>query len=252
MLASNPSSVPAIACQGIVTTRLTALGQPILDRVNLTIAPGEFVVLLGLNGAGKSTLLRTLVGLTPISQGQIQIQGMPLTPATLPQVRRQIGMLCQGGGLVRQLPALENVLCGYLGRRSTWQTLTGFCKADRRAALDLLANLGLKELAYQKTAHLSGGQQQRVAIARALLQSPRILLADEPVTGLDVVATRQVMETLTRLHQDGMTIVTVLHDLELARAYGERAIVLEAGQVYYDGPIRHLPTHCFESARSAA
>ncbi len=106
-------------------------------------------------------------------------------------------MLFQGGGLIRQLSAMENVLCGRLGTRTTWQTLLGFPKRDRLLALELLEQLGLKELADQKTSQLSGGQQQRVAIARALIQSPQILLADEPITGLDVVASQQVMQTLS-------------------------------------------------------
>jgi phosphonate transport system ATP-binding protein len=101
----------------------------------------------------------------------------------------------------------------------------------------------LQDLAYQKTSQLSGGQQQRVAIARCLIQSPQILLADEPITGLDAIASQQVMETLSQLHsQQGMTIVTVLHDLNLAAAYAERAIVLDVGRVVYDGSCKNLPT----------
>jgi len=87
---------------------------------------------------------------------------------------------------------------------------------------------------------LSGGQQQKVAIARALMQSPQILLADEPTTGLDVIASQQVMETLAELHQQGLTIITVLHDLSLATKYGERAIILDSGKVIYDGKCDNL------------
>ncbi|MFB2920786.1 MULTISPECIES: phosphonate ABC transporter ATP-binding protein [Aerosakkonema] len=165
--------------------------------------------------------------------------------------RRDIGMLFQGGGLIRQLSAIENVLCGRLGGLPTWQTLWGFPKSDRRLALDLLAQLGLKEQAYQKTGQLSGGQQQRVAIARALIQNPQILLADEPITGLDVMAAKQVMDILSDLHsQKGMTIVTVLHDLSLASAYAERAIVLDAGRIVYDGPCQNLQSQFAEFVRS--
>ncbi|MBD2183351.1 ATP-binding cassette domain-containing protein [Planktothrix sp. FACHB-1355] len=165
--------------------------------------------------------------------------------------RRDIGMLFQGGGLIRQLSAIENVLCGRLGGLPTWQTLWGFPKSDRRLALDLLAQLGLKEQAYQKTGQLSGGQQQRVAIARALIQNPQILLADEPITGLDVMAAKQVMEILSDLRsQKGMTIVTVLHDLSLASAYAERAIVLDAGRIVYDGPCQNLQSQFAEFVRS--
>ncbi|KAF3889106.1 MULTISPECIES: phosphonate ABC transporter ATP-binding protein [Nostocales] len=225
-----------IHCQNVETVYSTTLERPILNRVNFEINRGEFVVLLGLNGAGKSTLLRSLVGLVPISRGTIHVNGVPLNSRTLPTIRRNVAMLFQGGGLIRQLSAIENVLCGRLGVRTTWQTLFGFPKSDRRQALELLEQLGLKEQAYQKTGHLSGGQQQRVAIARALIQSPEILLADEPITGLDIMASKQVMETLAQLHsKQGMTIVTVLHDLGVAAEYAQRAIILDAGRVIYDG-----------------
>lgn len=227
---------PLIECQDVETAYSAALNRPILNGINLQIHQGEFVVLLGLNGAGKSTLLRSLVGLVPIVRGAIEINGVQLTPRTLPHIRRDVGLLFQGGGLIRQLSAIENVLCGRLGARTTWETLFGFPKNDRRQALELLEQLGLKEQAYQKTGQLSGGQQQRVAIARALIQSPQILLADEPITGLDIKASKQVMETLSMLHsQQGMTIVTVLHDLGVAAQYAQRAIVLDAGCVVYDG-----------------
>ncbi|WP_017316948.1 phosphonate ABC transporter ATP-binding protein [Mastigocladopsis repens] len=232
---------PVIECQDVETAYSTALSRPILKRINFQIHQGEFVVLLGLNGAGKSTLLRSLVGLVPLVRGAIHINGVELTPRTLAHIRRDVGMLFQGGGLIRQLSAIENVLCGRLGARTTWQTLFGFPKNDRRQALELLEQLGLKEQAYQKTSQLSGGQQQRVAIARALIQSPQILLADEPITGLDIMASKQVMETLSHLHsQQGMTIVTVLHDLGVAAQYAQRALVLDAGCVVYDGSCDNL------------
>jgi phosphonate transport system ATP-binding protein len=231
----------AIECQNLKTAYAAFLNRPILNGINCRIHRGEFVALLGLNGAGKSTLLRSLVGLVPLSQGSISINGTAMTKHTLPKIRRDIGMLFQGGGLIRQLSAIENVLCGRLGIRKTWQTLLGFSQSDRRLAMELLEQLGLKELADQKTSQLSGGQQQRVAIARALIQSPQILLADEPVTGLDVMASQHVMETLSQLHsQQDMTIVTVLHDLGIAEQYAQRAIVLDAGRIIYDGSCNNL------------
>ncbi|MBE9007885.1 phosphonate ABC transporter ATP-binding protein [Fortiea sp. LEGE XX443] len=230
-----------IECRNLETAYTASLHRPILNGISCQIKQGEFVVLLGLNGAGKSTLLRSLVGLVPLAKGEIHINGISVTPRTLPQIRRDVSMLFQGGGLIRQLSAVDNVLCGRLGMRTTWQTLFGFPKRDRHLAMDLLAQLGLKEQADQKTSQLSGGQQQRVAIARALIQSPQILLADEPITGLDVVACQQVMETLSELHtQQGMTIVTVLHDLGIAAKYGQRAIVLDAGRIVYDGLCENL------------
>nr|WP_199306741.1 phosphonate ABC transporter ATP-binding protein [Anabaena sphaerica] len=230
-----------IECHNLETAYATSLNRPILNDINLDIDQGEFVVLLGLNGAGKSTLLRSLVGLVPLVKGEIHIHGLEMTPQTLPKIRREIGMLFQGGGLIRQLSAIENVLCGRLGMRTTAQTWLGFPKRDCILAQELLGQLGLRDKIYQKTSQLSGGQQQRVAIARALIQSPQILLADEPITGLDVVASQQVMQILSELNtQQGLTIITVLHDLGIAAEYAQRAIVLDAGRVVYDGKCDNL------------
>jgi phosphonate transport system ATP-binding protein len=237
------TSVKLIECRNLETAYVKSLNRPILNGIDCQINPGEFVVLLGLNGAGKSTFLKSLVGLVPLVKGEIIVDGIKITPHTQPQVRRHIGMLFQGGGLIRQLTAVENVLCGRLGARNTGQTLLGFPKRDRLLALELLEQLGLKDQAYQKTGQLSGGQQQRVAIARALIQSPQILLADEPITGLDVVASQQVMQTLADLNtQHGLTIITVLHDLGVAAEYAHRAIILDAGRISYDGNCDNLQT----------
>ncbi len=233
-----------IECHNLETAYSNALHRPILNGINLEIEQGEFVVLLGLNGAGKSTLLRSLVGLVPLEKGNIYINGLEMTGSTLPKIRRDVGMLFQGGGLIGQLSAVENVLCGRLGVRTTQQTLFGFPKRDRQLAQELLEQLGLKEQIDQRTSQLSGGQKQKVAIARALIQSPQILLADEPITGLDVVASQQVMQSLSELNtQEGLTIITVLHDLGIASEYANRAIVLDAGRLVYDGNCHNLQSH---------
>jgi phosphonate transport system ATP-binding protein len=232
-----------IECQEVSTAYVSSLNRPILNQINCTIKPGEFVVLLGLNGAGKSTLLRSLVGLVTLQQGTISINDRIICNRTLPQIHRDVAMLFQGGGLISQLSAIDNVLCGRLGAKSSLQTFFGFSKRERRIALELLEKFDLKEKAFQKTYQLSGGQQQRVAIARALIQSPQILLADEPITGLDITASQQVMNTLAKLNSEqGITIVTVLHDLGIAKEYAHRAIVLDAGHIVYDGHCRNIDT----------
>jgi phosphonate transport system ATP-binding protein len=230
-----------IECCNLETAYSRSLNRPILNGIDCKIKQGEFVALLGLNGAGKSTLLRSFVGLVPVKTGEIRINDTVMNTRTIARIRRDIGLIFQGGGLVKQSQAIENVLCGCLGGLNTWETLWGFPKKQRDRAFELLANFGLKELVYQKTGQLSGGQQQKVAIARALIQSPQILLADEPTTGLDVIAAQQVMEILAKLHREqGMTIVVVLHDLGMASTYPERAIVLDAGQIVYDGKCHNL------------
>lgn len=230
-----------IECKDIETIYNLTLARPILNNINFSVKSGEFVALLGLNGAGKSTLLKSLVGLVPIQKGEIFVNGVPVNGGTLKEVRRNVGFLFQGGGLVRQLSALDNVLCGRLGALSAWDTLWGFNKKDRQDALELLESLDLGNLAEQKTGLLSGGQQQRVAIARALIQRPEILLADEPTTGLDVLAARQVMDIFANLcREKGITVVVVLHDLELASLYADRAVILDSGRVVYDGVCDNL------------
>jgi phosphonate transport system ATP-binding protein len=240
MESGSENNSPAIACHNVSTAYQSTLKRSILNRINLQINHGEFVALLGLNGAGKSTLLRSLVGLVPISQGEIQICGTNVQPNLVNEVRKNIGFLFQGGGLVDQLSCLDNVLCGCLGDLNTWQSLWGFPKRDRRVAMQLLQKMGLQEQIYQKARQLSGGQRQRVAIARTLIQSPHILLADEPTTGLDVSGIEQVMSSLQEMNRKGLTVVVVLHDLALAAKYAQRAIVLQEGQVWYDGDCQNM------------
>jgi phosphonate transport system ATP-binding protein len=238
-LAEDKMLSPAIACKQVIS-KVKTNSRPILDGIDCEIKRGEFVAILGLNGAGKSSLLRSIAGLLPLKSGNILINDISITPHNLNQARHPLAMLFQGGGLIPQLCALDNVLCGKLGAFSGWQTLQGFPLSERRTALELLDRLGMAEFANQPTRQLSGGQQQRVAIARALIGSPQILLADEPVTGLDILAVRQVMQTLADLHRSGMTIVTVLHDLGLASIYAQTAIILDRGRVVYHGSSQNV------------
>jgi phosphonate transport system ATP-binding protein len=223
-------STSLLTCSKLVSQATTAVNRPILDGIDCTIAEGDFVVLVGLNGAGKSSLLRAIAGLMPLKTGNIDWGDR----------HPKLAMLFQGGALIPQLSALDNILCGNLGRYSVWQMFQGWPSADKRAAMELLDRFNLADNAGRQVAYLSGGQQQRVAIARALWQSPDILLADEPTTGLDILATTEVMETFSRLHREGMTIVAVLHDLYLAATYATKAIVVDRGRVVYQGNSANL------------
>jgi phosphonate transport system ATP-binding protein len=229
----------AIVCRQAVSHAKIGY-RPILDGIDCEIKRGEFVAILGLNGAGKSSLLRAIAGLMPLTSGIIKIGDTLLSPQTISQARQDIAMLFQGGGLIPQLSAIDNVLCGKLSEFSGWQTLLKFPAQERQIALELLDRLGMADFADRPTHRLSGGQQQRVAIARALIKSPQILLADEPVTGLDIVAIRQLMQILVDLHREGMTIVTVLHDLTLASKYADTAIIVDRGRVIYHGSSQHI------------
>jgi phosphonate transport system ATP-binding protein len=239
LIAEGPNltiDTPVIDCQNLTVGYDSSRNRPALNKINSQIRLGEFVAIMGLNGAGKSTWLRCLAGLVPIQQGQVQILGHNANPRNYGQIRQHLSTIIQGGGLIPQLSAIENVLCGCLGRYSSWQTLLGFPMVERTKALQLLQQFGLAEKANTVVKQLSGGQQQRVAIARTLMQDVSILLADEPTNGLDIVVAKQVMDTLAELNQkQGMTILVVLHDLKMAATYAHRAIILDQGKIFYDG-----------------
>jgi phosphonate transport system ATP-binding protein len=237
----NTGSNVAIGCQNLSIAYNKSPNQLILNNISCQINLGEFVAVLGLNGAGKSSWLRCLAGLVPIQQGTIQILGHELLPRNYKQIRQHLSMIVQGGGLMPQLSVLDNVLCGCLGRYSNMQTWAGFPAREQDRALELLQSLGITNKAHALAKQLSGGQQQRVAIARALMQNASILLADEPINGLDVLVAKQVMDELAKLNQErGMTIMAVLHDLEIASTYARRAIIFDRGKVFYDGPTQDL------------
>jgi phosphonate transport system ATP-binding protein len=213
----------------------------ILDHVDLTVAPGEFVVVLGKSGAGKTTLLRAINRLVEPTAGAIRVAGHSVTgapPAALRQTRRRIGMIFQQFNLVRRVSVLENVLAGRLGYVAPLPSVLGhFPAEDRRRAHECLAQVGLAHLGERRADTLSGGEQQRVAIARALAQSPAVILADEPTASLDPQLTGSIMDLLKRINVDhGITLVVSQHQLETALAYASRIVGLRRGRMIFDGP----------------
>ena len=220
-------------------------GPRALDDVSLDIEDGEFVALIGPSGAGKSSFLRCVNGLVAPTSGEVIVDGHAVTGAAdeqVRQVRAGIGFVFQQFNLLRRLTVLQNVLVGRLAHASRWRSLIGwFEPVDVARARAVLARIGLDGLADRRVDTLSGGQQQRVAIARALVQAPRIMLADEPMASLDPALSRTVMELLRRINlEDGITVVTSLHVLGLARDYGRRIIALREGRVVHDGPPESL------------
>ncbi|MBY6037442.1 phosphonate ABC transporter ATP-binding protein [Fictibacillus nanhaiensis] len=213
-----------------------------LNNINLTIEPGEFVVIVGLSGAGKSTLLRSINRLHEITDGEIVIHDQSITKANgkqLLKIRRDIGMIFQNFNLVKRSSVLKNVLSGRVGYHSTLRTVLGmFPKEDIDLSLRALERVNILEKAYSRADELSGGQQQRVSIARALAQEAKIILADEPVASLDPLTTVQVMDDLQRINRElGITTIVNLHFIDLARQYATRIIGLRAGEVVFDGPV---------------
>ncbi len=211
-----------------------------LDKIDLQIDDGEFVVIVGLSGAGKSTFLRSINRLHEISEGEIMINGNSITKARgneLYRIRRDIGMIFQNFNLVRRSSVMRNVLSGRVGYHSTLKMLLGlFSKQDKALAMDALKRVNIAEKAYIRADQLSGGQQQRVSIARALAQEAKVILADEPVASLDPITTKQVMDDLLRINQElHITMVVNLHSVDLAKAYASRIIGLNKGKVVFDG-----------------
>ena len=218
-------------------------GRRALDRVSLTIEPGEFVAIIGRSGAGKTTFLRCLTRALPVTQGVIRFGDEDLGELSgrrLREHRARVGMIYQQFNLVKRLRVLDNVLIGrlaHLGRAARWASLARvFPRVDRDIAARCLEHVGLTERAWQRTDTLSGGEQQRVAIAKILAQEPRIILGDEPVASLDVANGAMVMETLRRVASSaGVTVVTTLHHVEYARRYADRVVGFRRGRMVFDG-----------------
>jgi putative ABC transport system ATP-binding protein len=184
-----------------------------LHGVNLKVESGEFVSILGPSGSGKSTLLNLIGALDKPSTGKMLIEGTDLATLNddqLTDVRRKIGFVFQFFNLIPRLTAKENVELS--------MSIAGMSKAERsKRAEELLETVGLQERLNHKPAELSGGQQQRVAIARALANSPRFLLMDEPTGNIDSKTAHEVIDLIRKLNADGVTIIMVTHDQNLAK-----------------------------------
>ncbi|WP_369045730.1 phosphonate ABC transporter ATP-binding protein [Sinomonas sp. P10A9] len=216
-----------------------------LDGVSLTVGEGEIVVLLGLSGSGKSTLLRHIDQLDLPTSGSIRVLGQDvpaLRGKALRRLRSRVGVIFQQFELVGSLSVLENVLTGALStvagpRLGVWS----YPRSLRTTALGHLERVGLAGREHQRADTLSGGQQQRVAIARALMQSPEILLADEPVASLDPESSKQVMDLIREIGRErGLTVLCSLHQVELAMSWGDRLVGLQGGRVVLDTPTAGL------------
>lgn len=212
----------------------------IADGLDLAIAQGEAVSIIGANGAGKSTLLRMLVGLVPPDAGEVHLLGAPvsrLKGRALAAARARVGFVFQRHNLVSRLSVLSNVLHGVQARRAgprTWHQALAR-RADREEAMACLDAVGLADLARQRVDSLSGGQSQRVAVARMLMQRPELVLADEPDASLDPRAGAEVMGLLSRLSREkGLTLVFVSHHMAHAVAFANRIVGLGQGRVALD------------------
>ena len=223
-----------------------ANGRKALQRIDLSIAPGEMVALIGASGSGKSTLLRHMAGLMvgdTSAPGSIVIHGRTVQcdgkiASNIRSVRSGIGFVFQQFNLVGRLPVIVNVLAGTLHRMPLWRSLMRwFTPQERASGMEALRRVGIADCWAQRASTLSGGQQQRAAIARAMVQGANVVLADEPIASLDPESSRKVMDILARVNrEDKCTVVVSLHQVNVAMKYCARTVALHQGKVVYDGP----------------
>jgi glutamate transport system ATP-binding protein len=198
-----------------------------LYDVDLDVARGEVVVIVGASGSGKSTLCRCINRLETIDAGTITIDGQPLPQEgrALARLRADVGMVFQSFNLFGHMSALDNVMLGPIHVR-------GVPKDEARdQARALLRRVGVGEKEDSRPAELSGGQQQRVAIARALAMQPKVMLFDEPTSALDPEMIKEVLDVMVALARDGMTMVVVTHEMGFARQAGDRVVFMDAGRI---------------------
>jgi phosphonate transport system ATP-binding protein len=215
-------------------------GVRALEGIDLEVAEGEFLAILGLSGSGKSTLLRCINRLIDPTEGSVWIYGEEITAcrgAELRRLRRQVAMIFQQFNLVRRHTVLSNVLSGALGRSRLLPSLVlSFPQTERERAIGNLDRVGLGDRAGSRADALSGGQQQRVAVARALMQEPRLILADEPVASLDPALRHSVMRHIEALNrEEGLTVICSLHDIDLVERYATRLVALRDGRLVWEG-----------------
>ena len=203
----------------------------VLDGINLSVRPGEKVVVLGPSGSGKSTMLRCINELEVPTSGKIFVNGVEVTnPKTdLNKVREHLGMVFQRFNLWPHKTVVENVM---LAQQIVLKVAE---EPARRKALELLKSVGLLEKANDYPASLSGGQQQRVAIARALAMEPKVMLFDEPTSALDPELVGEVLSVMKRLADSGMTMIVVTHEIGFAREVADRVVFMDGGHIIEEG-----------------
>jgi glutamate transport system ATP-binding protein len=199
----------------------------VLKDIDMTVARGEVVVVIGPSGSGKSTLCRTINRLETYESGTITIDGKPLPDEgkELARLRADVGMVFQSFNLFAHKTVLENVTLGPTKVRRTKKA------AAEKTGMQLLERVGVANQADKYPAQLSGGQQQRVAIARALAMDPKVMLFDEPTSALDPEMINEVLDVMTSLAKEGMTMIVVTHEMGFARRAANRVVFMSDGEI---------------------
>ncbi|MFD9945396.1 amino acid ABC transporter ATP-binding protein [Nonomuraea sp. NPDC059023] len=214
----------------------------VLRDVDLDVARGEVVVVVGPSGSGKSTLCRCLNRLETVQRGEVVIDGVPapLEGRELAKLRADVGMVFQSFNLFQHMSVLDNVMLAPVKVR-------GVSRTDaEKSARELLERVGIGAQADKLPAQLSGGQQQRAAIARALAMRPKVMLFDEPTSALDPEMVGEVLDVMTGLAADGMTMVVVTHEMGFARKAADRVVFMADGQIVEQG----APAAFFDSPQT--
>ncbi|HSH49557.1 MAG TPA: amino acid ABC transporter ATP-binding protein [Halomonas sp.] len=217
----------------------------VLKDIDLTVAPGEVVVIIGASGSGKSTMIRCINGLEEFQAGHLDVDGKVLEPygkasRALQQIRTEVGMVFQQFNLFPHLSVLDNVTLAPMKVRHASR------KHARQTAERLLKRVGIADQSSKYPAQLSGGQQQRVALARALAMEPRLMLFDEPTSALDPEMIGEVLDAMRELARDGMTMVIVTHEMNFAREVADRVIYIHQGEIVEQG----TPDEVFDSPQN--
>lgn len=214
----------------------------VLKDIDLEVAKGEVVVIIGPSGSGKSTLLRCINYLEEIQDGIITIEGKPIglievngkkkemPQQQLNQMRSEVGMVFQNFNLFPHMHALDNITLAL-------KVVKKMSKEEaEKLAKELMAKVGLADKLYAYPNNLSGGQKQRVAIARALAMKPKVMLFDEPTSALDPELVGEVLEVIKELAREGMTMIVVTHEMDFAKEVADRVVVMDAGRIIETGP----------------